>query len=117
MWLSTDQNWDDEMDELAVQPARLRALSARQWLVLALLLPALALAQSAGGPYVMRKQAVAAGGGAASGGSYSLRGTIAETAASQRTVGGTFHLTGGLHPPGAVPDRLLCDGFEGTPCP
>lgn len=105
------------MDELALQTTRLRVFTARHWLALALLIPALALAQSASGPYLMRKQAIAAGGAEASGGNYRLRGTVAETGASQRAAGGTFNLTGGLHPPAAIPDRLLCDGFEVTPCP
>ncbi len=80
------------------------------------LLPVLAWAQASGGSYVMRKQAIAGGGGTNSGLTYRLVGTVAETGAWVASGGG-FRLTGGFHSPAARPDRLLCDGFEDTPCP
>jgi hypothetical protein len=79
------------------------------------MLPALALAQAAGGTFVIRKQAIG-GGAQVTGGSYRLTGTVVEAARGVAS-GGAFRVTGGLHTPGVAPDTLLCDGFEDTPCP
>lgn len=94
---------------------RRRAVLAR--LALLALFPALAVAQSTGGPYTLRKQVIAAGGVAAAGGAYRLVGTVSEPGAAAAASGGAYRLSGGFHAPSARPDRLLCDGFEDTPCP
>jgi hypothetical protein len=86
-----------------------------RWIVLCLL-PSLALAQAAGGAFVMRKQVVAGGGAQNTGTSYRLVGTVAQPGA-HLSAAGSYRLTGGFHTPAQRPDRLLCDGFENTPCP
>lgn len=77
----------------------------------------LLLAQSSGGPYVMRKDVVAGGGGTSSGGTYRVTATLAQPVAAVQS-GGSYVLTGGFHGrrPAATP-RLFCDSFEDTPCP
>lgn len=84
----------------------------------ALALPAaLALAQSSGGPYVLRRFVVAGGGVDAEGAPYAAVTTVGQAATAEQ-VGGSYRLRGGFHVPvPARPDRLLCDGFENTPCP
>jgi hypothetical protein len=82
--------------------------------LLILLLPAIAFAQSSGGPYVMRKQAIASGA-RAQGGVYAMTGTAHQPIAFVQ-AGGPYRLTGGFHGGGASADALFCDGFEGGPC-
>ncbi len=85
-------------------------------LLLATAIPwAVASAQSAGGPYVMRKFAVAAGG-VSTAPQLRLTSTIGQIAGLQ--TGGTYRLIGGFHQPVAgASNRLFCDGFESSPCP
>lgn len=85
-------------------------------LALLLLLPGLALAQSSGGPYTLRKQVVASGGALATAGPYRVVGTAGQVAAAVAS-GGSYRLQGGFHAPAARPDALHCDSFEDTPCP
>lgn len=77
-------------------------------------------AQSTGGPYTVRKQAIASGGNRASAGPYVATVTIAEPTASAAQSGGTYRLTGGFHgprgPSAPLPERIFCDGFEAAPC-
>lgn len=77
----------------------------------------LLLAQSSSGPYVMRKDIVASGGGTSTGGTYSVTATLAQPVAAVQS-GGSYVLTGGFHGrrPAETP-RVFCDGFEDTPCP
>lgn len=101
------------MDGMRPAPTSLSRLA--RWCVL-LLVPIAALAQSSGGSYTLRKQAIA-GGVAATGGSYRLTGTVGQPAAAVQQAG-SYRLTGGFHgPAGAAGDCLLCSGFENTPCP
>lgn len=85
--------------------------------LLAILLPiALAGAQSTGGSYTLRKFVIA-GGVDAAGGPYTLVATAGQAEAAQPQTGGTYRLYGGFHSPRAArADRILCDGFENTPC-
>lgn len=90
---------------------------AAMWLALAIV-PSLALAQSAGGSYRIRKQVIAAGV-ETTGGTYRLVGTVGQAFASAQ-VGGTYRVNGGFHfAPGAGgdPDLFYCDGFEDGGCP
>lgn len=81
---------------------------------------ALAGAQSvtppAGGPYVVSKHAIAAGGQRAGGGSYVLTGTVAQAASgpiSADATGGTYRLAGGFHVALAPrADDIFRHGFE-----
>ena len=70
----------------------------------------------AGGPYVMAKDAIAAGGQRAIGGSYVLTGTVAQAAPGPlpaAAAGGTYHLAGGFHIALAPPaGDIFHDGFE-----
>lgn len=84
--------------------------------VAAMATPPVAISQSQGGSYTMRKQVVAGGGGESAGGQYRIVGTIAQPAAGVQS-GGTYKLTGGFHSPGASPGLVFCDGFEDTLCP
>lgn len=90
------------------------------WLlgVAAAMLPvALALAQSSGGSYTLRKVVVAGGGVDAAAQPYVMVATTGQAIATVHT-GGSYRLTGGFHGPVAPRgDRILCDGFESTPCP
>ncbi len=81
--------------------------------MLALALPAIALGQSSGN-FTLRKSVVA-GGVVAQGGSYRLTATATLVGAVQ--TGGAYRLTSGFHAPRDASDRLLCNGFEATPCP
>ena len=85
-------------------------------MLLAAAIPAsVASAQSAGGPYVLRKSALAAGGNS-SGPPYRLVSTIGQIAGVQSA--GPYRLTSGFHQPAAgASNRVFCDGFESTPCP
>ena len=77
-----------------------------------------AFAQSSGGNFVLTKFAVAGGGGAASGGAFSVATTAGQPAGVHS--GGAFQLVGGFHQPkgsGANSARLFCDGFESSSCP
>ena len=85
-------------------------------LPLALLLPAISLAQSppSGGPYLMQKQVIATGGSTASAGSWSVTGTVGQSAV-QVAAGGSYQLTGGFHGPTVAdgpPDLIFSNGFE-----
>lgn len=80
---------------------------------LLLLLPALALAQSSGGPYVVRKQVIA-GGAVVAAGSYRVVGTTAQPAASVSSAG-NYRLTSGFHGPAVtapVTNAVFANGFE-----
>jgi hypothetical protein len=73
-----------------------------------------ALTPPAGGPYVMRKQAIASGGERASGGAYVLTGTLGQVAIDPNpATGAAYLLAGGFH--GAtlpLTDELFANGFE-----
>lgn len=82
-------------------------------LLVALSLPLLtAAAPPSGGPYVLRRQALAEGGITAAG-SVRLAVSVAQPEAARMT-GGSYHLTAGLLGRAtAVPtDRLFFDSFE-----
>ena len=97
------------------RPPRSSLSGLARWCLL-LLVPVAALAQSTGGSYTQRKHVIASGV-LASGGSYRLTGTVGQPAASVQQAG-SYRLTGGFHgPTAAAGDRLLCSGFENTPCP
>lgn len=82
-------------------------------LFLLCLVPGLPQAQSSGGSYVLRKHAIAGGGGQASGGSYQLVSTTGQSSASIAS-GGSYRLVGGFHQPmGAAPSQaVFANGFE-----
>lgn len=81
------------------------------------LLCGVALAQSSGGPYVMRKDVIANGGATASAATYRATVTVAQPAAAAAQVGESYVLTGGFHSPAAASaGRIFCDGFEDAPC-
>lgn len=69
-----------------------------------------------GGTYIIQKQAIAAGGARATGGSYVLTGTVAQAAAGPvptEATGGSYRLAGGFHTTAAPqPDALFKHGFE-----
>ena len=97
-------------------PPRSRVSRWSLGLVAALLPIALALAQSSGGTYTLRKYVVA-GGVDAAGGAYTLVATVGQAEASPVQVGGAYRLTGGFHAPRAPRvDRILCDSFENSSC-
>lgn len=79
-----------------------------------LIVPILALAQSSGGNFTLRKSVVT-GGTVAVGGSYRLTASASLHAGVQN--GGAYRLTSGFHAPRQASVRLFCDGFESTPCP
>lgn len=85
-------------------------------LALVLVLPTLASAQSAGGPYVVRKDVIAAGGQRAVGPGVALVGTVGQ-AAQGVASGGVYKLTGGFHGPAIDPnagsDIIFRNGFDG----
>ncbi len=85
----------------------------RYALTLLLLTPALLLAQSSGGTYTMRKQAIASGGVRATAGNYVLTSTTGQALAAV-AQGGSYRLTGGFHQPvSAAPSpNLFANGFE-----
>lgn len=93
-------------------PPMSRRLAAA-WLFILFLVPALPQAQSSGGSFVLRKHALAGGGGRAVGGSYVLVATTAQFNASAAN-GGSYRLVGGFHQPGAeAPFAVLfANGFE-----
>lgn len=94
--------------------AGVRALG---WLMIAIL-PSVVLAQSAGGSYRIRKQAIAAGV-VATGANYRLVGTVGQAVAGPQGTG-TYRVSGGFHfaqGAGTSAPRLFCDGFEDGPCP
>ena len=82
-------------------------------MVVAFALAGTALAQSSGGPYVLKPHAIA-GGGRATSGLFHLQGSIGQHDAGSRQSGGAFELTGGFHRRAAgVPDNgIFDDGFE-----
>jgi len=69
-----------------------------------------------GGPFVIQKQVIAAGGARASGGSYVLTGTIAQAAAGpvpSEATGAGYRLSSGFHAVSTpLPDALFSHGFE-----
>lgn len=87
----------------------------RLLLLLLLLVPVLGLAQSSGGPYVIKKDVIAAGGQQASAPGTVLVGTVGQSAAGAAT-GGSYALTGGFHGPTTtvvMPEAIFLNGFEG----
>lgn len=98
-------------------PPRRRSSTWIPGLLVALLPIALAVAQSTGGSYTLRKVVVAGGGVDSAAGPYTLVATAGQPIATVHT-GGNYRLTGGFHGPVAPrADRILCDSFESTPCP
>lgn len=75
-------------------------------------------AQSSGGTYSLRKQAIAAPGARASGGNFLATTTVGQPTAATQS-GGAFRLIGGFHAPRSatlgVP--IFCDSFESRACP
>lgn len=68
-------------------------------------------AQSSGGDFTITKSTIDGGGGASSGGDFSLVGTIGQPDANQTlSSGGDFLLAGGFW--AKVTDGLFKDGFE-----
>jgi hypothetical protein len=100
-----------EFESMPSAPRRRRRYGR---VLLILLLPAIAVAQSSGGPYTMRKQVIA-GGAKAQGGVYAMTGTAHQPIAFAQAAG-PYRLTGGFHGSNASADRVFCDGFEGMPC-
>lgn len=86
---------------------------AAAWLLILCLVPALPQAQSSGGIFVLRKHALAGGGGPAAGGNYALVATTAQFNASVANGGG-YRLSGGFHQPRAdAPSAVVfANGFE-----
>lgn len=88
----------------------------RRWMCLALLAatwPGHAQAP-AGGPYVISRQVVAAGGTAATGGPYQMVGTAGQ-AATGPAAAGAIALVSGFHVRAAgtaPPDLMFANGFE-----
>lgn len=98
-------------------PPRTASAAWRFGLLAALLPVALAVAQSTGGSYTLRKVVVAGGGVDAAGQPYVLVATVGQPIATVHT-GGSYRLTGGFHGPVSPrADRILCDSFESTACP
>jgi hypothetical protein len=67
-----------------------------------------------GGPYVLRKQAIANGGERATGGPYVLTGTVAQALVDPNSANGSgYRLSGGFHT-NSIPrtDAVFADGFE-----
>lgn len=64
-----------------------------------------------GGSYSLRKQVIAGGGTASSGGNYTLVGTIGQSVVGP-TGAGASQLQQGFHAGVAGPDELFNDGFE-----
>lgn len=84
----------------------------RSAILILLLAAPVALAQSSGGSYVLRKQAIAGGGTRASAGALALTHTIGQPHAAVAS-GGSYRLTGGFHAPrAAAQDPLFANGFE-----
>lgn len=83
---------------------------------LVLILPALAFAQSSGGPYVLHKDVISAGGQRVTGSGVAMVGTVGQ-AAQGSASGGSYVLTGGFHAeataPGAPTDLIFRNGFDG----
>jgi hypothetical protein len=75
-----------------------------------------ALTPPAGGSYAMRKQAIAGGGGRATGGTYVLTGTVGQALTDPApAAGGSYTLRGGFHTPSTSspqPEITFEDGFE-----
>jgi hypothetical protein len=99
------------------QPARQRRPAVRKcrsYALAALCLCAVASLYAgvpAGGSYSLRKQVIAGGGAASSGGSYSLAGTVGQSVTGP-TGSGASQLQQGFHAGVAGPDELFNDGFE-----
>jgi hypothetical protein len=74
------------------------------------------LAQSAGGPYTLRIEAIASGGELAAAGPYALQATLGQPAAAVQN-GGPYRVIGGFHRPRTASfDHLFCDGFQVAAC-
>lgn len=97
---------------MRVEPRSWRRASPSAWL---LLMPGLALAQSAG-PHDLSWWTTDNGGGSAAGGVYTLSGTIAQPDAAAVASGGPYAFSPGFWPgvqsPGPRPDALFADNFE-----
>lgn len=77
-------------------------------------LPPLAIAQSSGGIYTLRKFAIAGGGAGSAGADISTVGTAGQGAAHV-SAGGDYRLVGGFHQgAGGGDGALFKDGFEST---
>lgn len=80
-------------------------------LALTVVIAAATFAQSSGGDFSILKSTLDSGGGAASGGEFSLTGTTGQSDASpQMSVGGDFSMSGGFW--ATVSDLIFKDGFE-----
>lgn len=68
----------------------------------------------AGGPYVMTRQVVSAGGERSSGGNYVLNATVGQaTADPEAASGGAYRLRGGFHiATQPLAEELFANGFE-----
>lgn len=66
-----------------------------------------------GGVYELKKQVIAGGGRLVTGGSYSLTGTVGQSAVAQ-VSGGMYQITGGFHSAAAGPpfDLIFRSGFD-----
>lgn len=69
-------------------------------------IPSTVLGQS-GGPYVIEKAVIAPGGGAASGGTFDVDGTIAQTIAGGPVYGSPFLVYSGFFSPDLLPTAAL----------
>jgi hypothetical protein len=83
-----------------------------RWLFLPLaVFASLALAQSSGGAFVLTRTTTDSGGGYTSGGTFEMKGTIAQpNAQPQMSVGGEFIVAGGIW--ANASDRVFVDGYE-----
>jgi len=70
-------------------------------------------AQSSGGPYVMAPVAIAGGGGALSGGTFQLSGTLGQPATATLVAAG-YQLHDGFWAPVNAPvsDTIFANGFD-----
>ena len=77
----------------------------------------IALAQSSGGSYAITKSTIDNGGGASSGGPYSLTGTVGQPDASlQVASGGQYAAAGGFwaNALSSISDLMFKNGFESS---
>ncbi len=96
------------------RPSRPADRARRVWLLPALLLMAAASPQAgvpAGGDYSLRKEVIASGGSAGSGGPYTLVGTVGQSVVGP-TGSGAIQLQQGFHAGTARQDEIFSNGFE-----
>lgn len=80
---------------------------------LAVLTTAVAFAQSSGGDFEITKSTIDSGGGASTGGDFTITGTIGQADANRQTSTGTdFSVAGGFWANAAVVDAIFKDSFE-----